>query len=71
MPTLVPGRSPSFVPRRVRAQPLDEAVAAAKLAAVMSEAVRPGLESLNSDGVPAAASRPLPGVLLLASELIP
>jgi hypothetical protein len=46
-------------------------VAAAKLAAVMSEAVRPGLESLNSDGVPAAASQPLPGVLLLASELIP
>ena len=67
---LVSGQSLSCVPRPVPAQTLAEAVTTAKLAAVMSEAIRADLQSLKSRVVPVAVDGPLVGALLRARERI-
>ena len=60
----------SGILRRVPAQAERKRVTAAKLAGVMSEAVRAYLQSLKSRVVPVAVDGPLVGALLRARERI-
>jgi len=55
---------------RVPAQAERKRVTAVKLAGVMSEVVRAGLQSLKSRVVPAAVDGPLVGALLQARDRI-